>query len=499
MKHISLNIFFFFIISSGLAQKDTAYIYTYGGIKNDGCNQIRATNDKGYIMVGTTSSFGGGSNNIYAIKIDSTCKPQWSAAIGGSGIQEGYGLTTTLDKGYAFTGFTDSYGNGGYDVYLVKVDSSGKLLWQKTYGGSDWDFGYSVKQTNDSGFVICGQTYSYGSGNGDVYVIRTDKYGDTLWTRAIGGIGCDIGNSVIIRNDSLYIIVGSTTSYGLADTNVYFIELNANGNLISSKTYGSKFTSVAYSITPTVDNGYMIFGSIDSIFKGIQGELMLKADSAGNYQWMSQVTNGKWNDAGKDVVEAPDTTYLSVGTSDGGGYGSSSMHLMRHTSTGFYLAGPSMGGAGANLGNSVALGKNGNMVFAGASTSYGQGDFDVYVIRLKNDSLVQNYALSITNFKDTPVVENVFTPSVYVPGIKVFPNPATTNATVLLQGQNNENYYFDLTNIMGQELIKNVSFTRTMHNQSIVHINTSGFLPGIYFYTIYSEEKRVGGGKLIVE
>ena len=498
MKYIYLSVLLICICFGVKAQTDTAFIYTYGGIKDDGCNQIRATSDKGYIMVGNTTSFGTGSNNMYVIKTDSMCKPQWSAAIGGNQTQTGYGLTTTLDNGYAFTGYTDSYGNGGYDVYLVKVDSAGTLLWQKTYGGSDWDFGYSVKQTNDSGFVICGQTYSYGSGNGDVYIIRTDKYGDTLWTRAIGGTGCDIGNSIIIRNDSLYIIVGSTTSYGLADTNVYFIELNANGKLISSKTYGSKFTSVAYSIIPTLDNGYMMFGSIDSIFKGIQGELMLKTDSAGNYQWMSQITNGTWNDAGKDLVEAPDNTYLSVGTSDGGGYGSSSMHLMRHTSTGFYLAGPSMGGAKAQVGNSVALGLKGNVVFAGASNSYGAGNFDVYVIRLKNDSLVQNYALSITSYKDTPVVENVVTPQAYVPGIKIFPNPATTNTTVIIQGRNNEPYYLSLYNEMGQEVISKTPLIYTLHNQSVAHINTSNLSAGIYFYTIYVEDKRVGDGKLIV-
>ncbi|HXP51439.1 MAG TPA: hypothetical protein VN922_15895, partial [Bacteroidia bacterium] len=220
----------FFLQFFHLAAQDTiAHVYTYGGLKNEGCNQIRATNDGGYIMIGYTTSFGIGGNNMYAIKVDSLCKPQWSRAMGGNRTQVGYGVTPTSDKGYAFVGFTDSYGNGGYDAYLVKVDSNGNVQWQKTYGGSDWDFAYSVKQISDGGFVLCGQTYSYGSGNGDVYVVRTDKNGDTLWTRAIGGTGCDIGNSLQIRNDSLYMIIGSTTSYGLADTNVYFIELNSSG------------------------------------------------------------------------------------------------------------------------------------------------------------------------------------------------------------------------------------------------------------------------------
>jgi hypothetical protein len=499
MKYIYIIALCFFQLFQVVAQDTVAHVYTYGGIKNEGCSQIRATNDGGYIMIGYTTSFGVGDNNMYAIKIDSLCKPQWSITIGGNRTQVGYGLTPTSDKGYAFVGFTDSYGNGGYDAYLVKVDSNGNVQWQKTYGGSDWDFAYSVKQTSDGGYVLCGQTYSYGSGNGDVYVVRTDKNGDTLWTRAIGGQGYDVGNSLQIQNDSLYIIVGSTTSYGMADTNVYFIELNSSGNLLASKTYGTHYNSVAYSITPTIDKGYMITGSMDSIIKGVQNELCLKTDSAGNCKWWSQITNGPWPDIGKDIVQASDTTYLSVGSSDGGGYGSSSMHVMQHEPDGTYMAGPSMGGNKAQFGSSVAIGKNGNVVCAGTTSSYGQGDFDVYLIRFTNDSILQNYTLVITSYADTPVVASVINPQPFTPGIKVFPNPATTSATILLQGQSEENYYLSLCNEIGQEVISKASFTHTVHDQSIVHIETSGLSAGIYFYTIYSASERVGGGKLIVE
>jgi hypothetical protein len=136
---------------------------------------------------------------------------------------------------------------------------------------------------------------------------------------------------------------------------------------------------------------------------------------------------------GKDVKQAKDSTYFSIGTSDGGGYGSSSVHIMRHSSTGFYLAGPSMGGSNAQFGNSVAIGKNGDILFAGATSSYGNGGFDVYDIRLTSDSMIQNYTQVFTNYKDTPVVEGIAAPSSFAPGIKVYPNPAITGATVLVQ------------------------------------------------------------------
>src|ERR1039458_2536636 len=129
---LSLNLF---------GQKnDTAYIYSYGGIQNDGCRQIMPTSDGGYIMIGTTNSFGHGNTDFYAIKIDSSCKFIWSGCYGGNINEEGYSVIPTMDKGYAFVGFTDSYGAGGYDVFLVKTDSMGREQWQKTYGGSNWDF-----------------------------------------------------------------------------------------------------------------------------------------------------------------------------------------------------------------------------------------------------------------------------------------------------------------------------------------------------------------------
>ncbi len=497
MKHLYIVSFFLLITLGAHSQKDTAFMYTYGGVQNDGCAQIRPTTDKGYILVGSTASYGIGGNNIFAVKIDSLCKPQWSRVFDTRQIQVGYSVTQTSDKGYAFAGFTDNYTNG-YDAYLVRTDSNGFVLWDKTYGGKNWDFAYSIKQTSDSGFVMCGQTYSYGSGNGNVYVIRTDKNGDTLWTKAIGGWGCDVGNDIEIRNDSLYLIVGSTTSFGNADTNVYFIELNSNGVLLSSKTYGSKFTSVAKAITPTNDGGYMITGSIDSIYKGIAGELLLKTDSAGNCQWMTQATNGKWNDRGQDIIEAPDTTYLSIGSSDGGGYGSSSVHIMRHNATGFYLAGPSMGGNNAQFGSSLTIGANGNVLFAGSTSSYGQGGFDMYVIRLKNDSMAQNYAQVVTSYAAVPFFVSVPTEQTYSPGIKAFPNPAKSYTNIIVQGVGEENYWLDMVNELGEVVLPKTVFPHSYHGQSILHMNTSNLSSGIYIYSIYTTNRKVATGKLVI-
>src|SRR5579863_6156484 len=110
---------------------DTAYIYTYGGIQDDVCNQIKPTDDGGYIMIGTSNSFGCGNTDFYVVKIDSLGNHKWSKTFGGDENEEGFSVTQTFEHGYVFMGFTDSYGAGGYDVYLVKTDSMGNFQWQR--------------------------------------------------------------------------------------------------------------------------------------------------------------------------------------------------------------------------------------------------------------------------------------------------------------------------------------------------------------------------------
>jgi hypothetical protein len=135
----------------------------------------------------------------------------------------------TLDGGFIITGITNSVGAGGYDVYLVKTDSLGDTLWSRTYGGTGDDEGMSVKQTLDGGYIIVGWTNSFGAGDYDIYLIRTDSLGDTLWTRTYGGVFNDGGYSVQQTTDGGYIIAGYTNSFGAGGFDVYLIKTDANG------------------------------------------------------------------------------------------------------------------------------------------------------------------------------------------------------------------------------------------------------------------------------
>ena len=135
---------------------------TYGGRGADGGNYTLNTSDGGYVMVGYTDAYGHGKNDIWVIKTDFTGEKEWSGVYGGKSDDYGWGITETKDNGFVIAGETFSYGNGQSDVYIIKVDSSGNKLWENTFGGIAEDVGYSIANTNDGGYLIASQTRSYG-------------------------------------------------------------------------------------------------------------------------------------------------------------------------------------------------------------------------------------------------------------------------------------------------------------------------------------------------
>ena len=234
---------------------------TYGGNGTDDCNSVQQTSDGGYIVAGYTSSYGAGNYDIYSIKTDSAGNQQWSRTFGGSDDDRGYGIQQTSDGGYIIAGYTSSYGAGYKDVLLIKYDAAGNQQWSQTYGGNTDDMGYCVQQTGDGGYIITGSTGSYGAGGLDVYLIKTDTVGNQQWSRTFGGSDWDEGNSVQQTDDDGYIITGYSKSFGAVYQDVYIIKTDAAGNQQWSQTFGGGNDDVGYSVQQTSDSGYIIVGA----------------------------------------------------------------------------------------------------------------------------------------------------------------------------------------------------------------------------------------------
>ena len=162
----------------------------------------------------------------------------WTQTFGGINSDGGYSVQQTTDGGFILTGFTYSFGNGNEDVWLIKTDSLGQEEWNQTFGGDDEEQGYFVQQTDDSGFIIIGFKRSSGNGDRDIWLIKTNSNGDEEWNQTFGGDSLDVGQSVQQTTDGGYIITGNTGSFSNANYDVLLIKTDSNGNLETSTIVG---------------------------------------------------------------------------------------------------------------------------------------------------------------------------------------------------------------------------------------------------------------------
>jgi hypothetical protein len=228
---------------------DTLWTRTYGGAGEDYAFSARQTADSGFIICGTTYSYGAGLSDIYLIKTDAAGDTEWTRTFGGAEHEHGHSVLQTADSGYVICGITHSTGAGGADVWLIRTDSRGDTLWTRTFGGDSGDFGHSVAQTADRGFILCGQTASFGAGNYDAWLIKTDSLGDTLWTRTFGGGSDDVGYSVQPTTDGGYIIAGMTKSLGAGGADFYLIKTDSSGSVAVAEPKTNPSRAPAQSLT----------------------------------------------------------------------------------------------------------------------------------------------------------------------------------------------------------------------------------------------------------
>jgi hypothetical protein len=164
------------------------------------------------------------------VKLSSGGTLQWSRTIGGTGGDYGFSIKQTSDGGYILGGTTLSSGAGNYDLQILKLDQIGSLQWNRTEGGLDFDYCYSIIQTNDGGYAAAGSTASFGAGGYDVYMVKLDSGGLLQWNRTIGGAANDAAYSVIQTSDGGYALAGYTYSFGEGDADIYIIKLDSLGN-----------------------------------------------------------------------------------------------------------------------------------------------------------------------------------------------------------------------------------------------------------------------------
>jgi predicted secreted protein len=282
------------------------WIKTFGGPGDDGCTGMVKTTDGGFALAGYTNSSGAGNYDFWLIKVNATGDMQWNKTYGGAGSDQSFNaIVQTRDGGYAIAGITTSFGAGGIDAWLVKVNSTGDMQWNKTYGGARSDYVYSIVQTGDEGYSMCGWTDSSGAGGFDFWLIKTDAVGNLVWSKTYGGTGREDNSYIVQTSDQGYAIIGRTNSFGAGGNDIWLVRTDGAGNMQWNKTYGGTASELGVMLALTSEGGFAISGYTNSFGLASIDVWLIKTDATGNMLW-NRTYGGPYTDVGWSMIQTND-------------------------------------------------------------------------------------------------------------------------------------------------------------------------------------------------
>ena len=482
----------------------------YGGAASEFAYSIQQTSDGGYFVVGyTASSTSGdvsganrGSNDGWVVKLDAAGAITWQKNYGGTANDTFYAGQQTSDGGYVVTGYVASSANGNVsgvnkgsgDVWVVKLDATGNISWEKNYGGASVDEGVFIRQTIDGGYIVAGDTMSSVSldvtgtnkGSQDAWVLKLDASGNITWQKNYGGSGVDVLQSLQETTDGGYILAGNTTSSASGDVSgankgsndVWVVKLDASGNITWQKNYGGSGADTCKSIQKTSDGGYVLVattassanGEVTGISKGGNDVWVVKLDATGAISWQKNY-GGSGADTGASIQQHTDGGYILVagtassasGDMSGISKGGNDVWAIKTDSTGTISWQKNFGGSGSDVAQSMQITSDGNYIVSGYTSSSVSGDVsginkglnDFWVLKFGNPSLG--------------------TENVKVSNINMSPNPAKDFVTISNLTKGADVALFDMT---GKLLYQTKSFGTTLT------INTSSYKNGMYLVKV---------------
>jgi hypothetical protein len=364
---------------------------TYGGPAYDAVYDVIQTDDGGYIAVGNSASFDPTFTyyDVYLIKTDAAGNLQWERTFGTPGKESGYGFNSTSDGGYIIVGAKTDPTDFTSDVYVIKVDGSGNLQWEQTYGGAVNEKARAVQQTLDGGYVVFGDSNSFATVEfeQDMYVIKLDANGAKQWETVIGGDYTEWTWDGMQTADGGYVVVGDTRSYsapvGWAD--VYLVKLDANGQQVWAQTYGDINIDTGRSVIQTADGGFMIAGeSQPSGFTAYQAYL-IKTDPTGVMQWSQTYGAPTLHTVARCIKATAGGGYIVAGDQNVPVGLDKDAYLLKVDALGVEQWEKTYGGPSIELMYAVTVTSDDGYVLAGRTMSYGAGNYDAYLIKLNSD------------------------------------------------------------------------------------------------------------------
>jgi hypothetical protein len=289
---------------------DSLWSRRFGGSSHDACYSVIQASDGGYLHGGYTSSFGASSRSFWLVKVASNGDSVWSYTYGGSIDDRCYSVQQTSDGGFILAGHTTPSSISSMQVRLIKVNASGTQEWIRTFGRDNADYCQSVQQTSDGGYILGGATIQE-SGFEDIWLVKTNSTGDTLWTRIYGGSHNDKCYSVQQTTDGGYIL-GGYTYYDYTVADCWLLKTDANGDTLWTKTFGGIYESICHSVQQVADGGYILGGQTNCFGSGYWDFWLVRTDADGDSLWSR--TFGESNfDEGWSAVQTTDGGYALGG------------------------------------------------------------------------------------------------------------------------------------------------------------------------------------------
>jgi hypothetical protein len=451
--------------------QDSIFNKTYGQIGYNYGEKVIQKIDSGYIILGNKSGFIG-NTDVYIVRTNKTGNFIWDKAYGGSEVNWAEDIKPTADGGYIITGYISIPNNDNdYNIMLLKTDSVGNTEWLKNYGGSNWDLGHSVVETADSGFIVAGETYSFGNGNNDIFLLKTDKNGDSLWSKFYGGQNTDVAYDISVCHDGNFIVTGYTNSFGKGGFDAYLLKINPYGDTLWTRTYGDTLDDKTFSGIETQDHGFALTGSTMNFNAQAQDGVIFKADSAGNFLW-ARVIGGINNEEFYDIFQNSDQSLFMAGYTESFGYvGTKDFYMVKIDKDGWYIFGPTSGGDQADIAKSCIPTSDGGYAVIGTTERWGPGILNILLIKMNSVGYLDTSYSHITGINEHSLRN-----------FSIFPNPVSDNLHINIPA---EHLLSDIIvyNYIGQV----VSKTKQVDGY-VTNIDFSGFPEGIYIISLHFKD-----------
>ncbi|WP_223606640.1 T9SS type A sorting domain-containing protein [Chryseobacterium sp. OSA05B] len=514
MKYFKFTFLFFLSFYSILSAQTAPAIQwqkSLGGSNGDQAKSVQQTSDGGYIVAGGSYSTDGdvtgnhGNSDYWIVKLDASGAIQWQKSLGGSLFDEAYSIHQTSDGGYIIAGESlsndgDVTGNhGNSDYWIVKLDASGTLQWQKSLGGSNQDVANSVRQTSDGGYIVAGESYS---NNGDVtgnhgisdyWIVKLDASGNIQWQKSLGGTSYERANSIQQTSDGGYIIAGAASStngdisinYGNED--FWIVKLDASGAMQWQKSLLGNLADSAQSIQQTSEGEYIVAGLSNSVNSeiptvfGISNYCVAKLDVNGNPLWQ-RYFGGSGEDHPFSTQQTSDGGYIvagSTGSLDGhviGNHGSFDCWILKLDASGNIQWQKSLGGSEFDEAYSIKQTADGGYIIAGMIfsadgniTGY-QGSRDAWIVKLSSNQLNTGE----TQFINKPII---------------YPNPAKD---IIYLDHLPAETVVHITDMSGKNVLSQ------KYSEKKISIPASQLTNGVYLIQLQYQGKIIVSDKLII-